>query len=221
MIPLLNKVQLDQYIGRILKYGFDGLEGASKSEMKQVINYLGDELSKSESLALDRYNKNMMIIGKDNLPKEQQNKEFYFRGRYRELYKVLQILDDYLKNDKSSKPKAKTRDISFIDLLSERGKQIAPKLKELYPSFIEHPKTKRFAYLIIALDELGLTSNRIQDLGSTKLKNLFKEYFDNVGTSQALGQALKLLQDDLSNSQENDLKEEYQRRCLEIKELLD
>ena len=52
MIPLLNKVQLDQYIGRILKYGFDGLEGASKSEMKQVINYLGDELSKSESLAL-------------------------------------------------------------------------------------------------------------------------------------------------------------------------
>ena len=48
MIPLLNKVQLDQYIGRILKYGFDGLEGASKSEMKQVINYLGDELLKSE-----------------------------------------------------------------------------------------------------------------------------------------------------------------------------
>ena len=67
MIPLLNKVQLDQYINRILKYGFDGLEGASKSEMKQVINYLGDELSKSESLALDRYNKNMMIIGKDSI----------------------------------------------------------------------------------------------------------------------------------------------------------
>ena len=221
MIPLLNKVQLDQYIGRILKYGFDGLEGASKSEMKQVINYLGDELSKSESLALDRYNKNMMIIGKDNLPKEQQNKEFYFRGRYRELYKVLQILDDYLKNDKSSKPKAKTLDISFIDLLNERGKQIAPKLKELYPSFIENPKTKRFAYLIIALDELGLTSNRIQDLGSTKLKKLFKEYFGNVGTSQALGQDLKLLKSNIFNSQENDLKEEYQRRCLEIKELLD
>ena len=221
MIPLLNKVQLDQYIGRILKYGFDGLEGASKSEMKQVINYLGDELSKSESLALDRYNKNMMIIGKDNLPKEQQNKEFYFRGRYRELYKVLQILDDYLKNDKSDKPKAKTHDISFIDLLNERGKQIAPKLKELYPSFIGHPKTKRFAYLIIALDELELTSKRIQDLGSTKLKKLFKEYFGNVGTSQALGQDLKLLKSNIFNSQENDFKEEYQRRCLEIKELLD
>jgi len=221
MIPLLNKVQLDQYIGRILKYGFDGLEGASKSEMKQVINYLGDELLKSESLALDRYNKNMMIIGKDNLPKEQQSKEFYFRGRYWELSKALQIFHDYFQNDKLYKSKAKTRDISFLDLLNERGKQITPKLKELYPSFIEHPKTKRFAYLIIALDELGLTSKRIQDLGSTKLKNLFKEYFGNIGSSQALGQDLKLLKSNIFNSQENDLKEEYQRRCLEIKELLD
>ena len=52
------------------------------------------------------------------------------------------------------------------------------------------------------------------------MQNLFKEYFGNIGTSQALGQALKLLKGDLSNSQENDLKEEYQRRCLEIKELL-
>ena len=95
MISLLNKVQLDQYIGRILKYGFDGLEGASKSEMKQVINYLGDELSKSESLALDRYNKNMMIIGKDNLPKEQQSKDFFLGSRYWELSKALQILHDY------------------------------------------------------------------------------------------------------------------------------
>ena len=50
MIPLLNKFQLNQYIGRILKYGVDGLEGASKSEMKQVIDYLGDELSKSKNL---------------------------------------------------------------------------------------------------------------------------------------------------------------------------
>ena len=86
MIPLLNKFQLNQYIGRILKYGVDGLEGASKSEMKQVIDYLGDELSKSKNLALDRYEKNMMIIAKDNLPKEQQNKDFFLSYRkYLEL----------------------------------------------------------------------------------------------------------------------------------------
>ena len=220
MIPLLNKVQLDQYINRILKYGFDGLEGASKSEMKQVIDYIVAELLRYRNNADKRYEQNMMIIGKENLSKEQRSKDFFLGSRYWELSKAFQILKNYSQNNKSDKPKAKTHDISFLDLLNERGKQLAPKLKELYPSFIGHPKTKRFAYLIISLDELGLTSNRIQDLGSTKLKNLFKEYFGNIGTSQALGQALKLLKGDLSNSQENDLKEEYQRRCLEIKELL-
>ena len=221
MIPLLNKVQLDQYIGRILKYGFDGLEGASKSEMKQVIDYIVAELLRYRNNADKRYEQNMMIIGKENLSKEQRSKDFFLGSRYWELSKALQIFHDYFQNDKLYKSKAKTRDISFLDLLNERGKQITPKLKELYPSFIEHPKTKRFAYLIIALDELGLTSKRIQDLGSTKLKNLFKEYFGNIGSSQALGQDLKLLKSNIFNSQENDLKEEYQRRCLEIKELLD
>ena len=221
MIPLLNKVQLDQYIGRILKYGFDGLEGASKSEMKQVIDYIVAELLRYRNNADKRYEQNMMIIGKENLSKEQRSKDFFLGSRYWELSKALQIFHDYFQNDKLYKSKAKTHDISFLDLLNERGKQITPKLKELYPSFIEHPKTKRFAYLIIALDELGLTSKRIQDLGSTKLKNLFKEYFGNIGSSQALGQDLKLLKSNIFNSQENDLKEEYQRRCLEIKELLD
>jgi hypothetical protein len=220
MIPLLNKVQLDQYIDRILKYGFDGLEGASKSEMKQVIDYIVAELFRYRNNADKRYEQNMMIIGKENLSKEQRSKDFFLGSRYWELSKAFQILKNYSQNNKSDKPKAKTHDISFLDLLSERGKQIAPKLKELYPSFIGHPKTKRFAHLIIALDELELTSKQIQDLGSTKLKNLFDEYFGNIGSTQALGQSLKALKENLPNSHVGKLEEEYEKYSSVLKELL-
>ena len=147
MIPLLNKVQLDQYIGRILKYGFDGLEGASKSEMKQVIDYIVAELLRYRNNADKRYEQNMMIIGKENLSKEQRSKDFFLGSRYWELSKAFQILKNYSQNNKSDKPKAKTHDISFLDLLNERGKQITTKLKELYPSFIGASKNQKICLL--------------------------------------------------------------------------
>jgi hypothetical protein len=212
----LNKRKIDEFLNDVHEFGIIELQRISESELNHIKRHILAEMSEIKNLAFKRYSDTISIIGKDELPKEQQRVEFWYTERYYFLQHIGNIIEPT-----KEKTEVTPKEITFLDLLNERGKQIAPKLIKLYPSYTKHPQTKRFAYLIIALDELELTSKRIQDLGSTRLKNLLRAYFGHIGTYQALGQSLKLLKEDLPNSYLNDIKEEYKRRCEEINQLLD
>ncbi|MEQ9287233.1 MAG: hypothetical protein RIG77_10015 [Cyclobacteriaceae bacterium] len=110
----------------------------------------------------------------------------------------------YLKNDLGSKGNEgsfnENRITSFDSMLNDVGKKSLPEIKKQYPSYNkdQHPKTKRFAYLIKVLYDLKLTDSDLADYPMEELHKLMTSFFGNIGTRQALSNAIDDLKSKLA-----------------------